>query len=94
MSVLGSCFGDCLTSFIEGSEGTEFLTVSCLSSRRKVLYRVDHFLLLGQARNDPPPICVRFEGSTTIHHVHNTVMGHRQKHFRFGSEALGSWPNR
>jgi hypothetical protein len=42
--------------------------------------RVDRFLLLGQARNDPPPSCVRFEGSTTMHHVHNTVMLHRQKH--------------
>jgi hypothetical protein len=44
------------------------------------MYRVDHFLLLGQARNDPPPSCVQFEGSTTMHHVHNTVMRRRQKH--------------
>jgi hypothetical protein len=42
--------------------------------------RVDHFLLLGQARNDQPPSCVRFEGITTMHHVRNTVMRHRQKH--------------
>ena len=44
------------------------------------MYRVDHFLLFGQARNDPPSSCVRFEGSTTMHHVYNTVMRHRQKH--------------
>ena len=41
---------------------------------------VDHILLLGQARNDPPPSCVRFEGSTTMHHVHNAVIRHRQEH--------------
>ena len=39
--------------------------------------RMDHFLLLGQARIVTPPSYVRFEGSTTMDHVHKTVIRRR-----------------